>query len=41
MSSSPSAPTTIVWFRRDLRLMLLAAPLVIDQSLKQDARGFG
>ncbi len=26
---------------RDLRLMLLATPLVIDQSLKQDARGFG
>jgi hypothetical protein len=26
---------------RDLRLMLLMAPLVIDQSLKQDARGFG
>jgi uncharacterized protein YxjI len=26
---------------RDLRLLLLATPLVIDQSLKQDARGFG
>lgn len=26
---------------RDLRLLLLAAPLVIDQSVKQDARGFG
>lgn len=26
---------------RDLRLLLMSAPLVIDQSLKQDARGFG
>jgi uncharacterized protein YxjI len=28
-------------FERDLRLLLLTAPLVVDLSLKQDARGLG